>query len=338
VIAVAEAPGKVILFGEHAINRGQPALAVAVGIHARCTVTTTRAPSIRFSSGEFRAETTREEIAAFARMADDWRTSEDFGAIRAAVAADFFAPAKYVLSRMLQGMPEGLSIRWESEIPPQSGLGSGGAAFVTLVCAVAEHCPRRPSIRACASAAHRGDILAHGGTASALDTSASLSGGVIGYLDASPAFRQPCAKGFTLVIGDTGVKAATSEVNGRVRAWLEADPDSRMHVFRTVGALTRAAAPCLERGDWDELGRLLNLNQLMLEKIGVSCPELDCLIAAALSAGALGAKVSGSGGGGIMIALATPETRDCVAEAITAAGGTAYLPEVGVPGVCVQTA
>jgi mevalonate kinase len=77
----------------------------------------------------------------------------------------------------------------------------------------------------------------------------------------------------------------------------------------------------------------MSANQLVLEEIGVSCPELDRLIAATMRAGALGAKLSGSGGGGIMIALVTPETRDAVIEALIRTGATSvYAPDVAVQG------
>ena len=77
------------------------------------------------------------------------------------------------------------------------------------------------------------------------------------------------------------------------------------------------------------------MNQLALEKIGVSSPEIDQLIEAAREAGALGAKLSGSGGGGIVIALVTSETQQRVARAIVEAGGTALLPEIGERGANV---
>ena len=110
-----------------------------------------------------------------------------------------------------------------------------------------------------------------------------------------------------------------------------------MKYFETIGALTRAAIPCLAAGHWDELGRLMNLNQLVLEKIGVSCSECDRLITAALGAGAYGAKISGSGGGGIILALVTPASKQAVTEAITAAGGQALTPPIGVSGATMLT-
>jgi mevalonate kinase len=141
----------------------------------------------------------------------------------------------------------------------------------------------------------------------------------------------PFAPGLQLVIGNSGVFAATSAVNTKVRGWLAERP-LRMHYFAEIGLLARHAEIALRDGDWPELGRLMNMNQLILERIGVSCPELEQLNEAALAAGAYGAKLSGSGGGGIMVALVDDEHRDAVAAAIEDAGGSALIAPVGVAG------
>jgi mevalonate kinase len=80
----------------------------------------------------------------------------------------------------------------------------------------------------------------------------------------------------------------------------------------------------------------MNLNQLLLEKIGVGHPMNERLIEAALGAGALGAKISGSGGGGIIIALCEPDQQNAVAAAIEAAGGKSLVASAGGPGVQVE--
>jgi len=333
----AVAPGKAILFGEHAVNRGQPALSAAVGLYARCRVRAGTGGEYRFRSGSRSQETPRAAVLELARVVEGYRDAEDYEALRRLASGDYFSPQKYVLASMFgDALPAALEMEWESEIPSSSGLGSGGAAFTALVAAVSPLLPEPPSLEQRAAWARLGDIIAHGGVASALDTQTSLLGGVIRFTGMGLAERIAVAPGLTLVVGHTGVAAATSEVNGRVRRWLAERPASRLPYFETVGALSRAALPLLERGEWAELGRLLTLNQLVLKEIGVSSPEIETLIDAALGAGALGAKISGSGGGGIIIALATPETRDAVAEAITEAGGRALTPAVGVAGVVVQ--
>ncbi len=323
----ARAPGKIILFGEHAINRGQPALAAAAGLYTTCTAK--RAPAFILRSGANNQSASRDEILELGARVDKYRAAQAYDEVRALKRDDYFAPQKYVLASAL---PEPLELEWQSDLPSASGLGSGGAAFTSMVASIAPFLPKPPTLVQRIDWAHRGDIVAHGGIASALDVSTSSLGGVIRYSGQGLADQVRCAPGMAIVIGHTGVAAATSDVNTRVRLWLAEEP-ARIAHFQSIGALSRAAEPLLARGDWGELGRLLNLNQLVLEKIGVSCAESDRLIQAAIRAGALGAKISGSGGGGIIIALTSPDQKQAVADAIQSAGGQVLTPEIGVSGV-----
>lgn len=333
----ARAPAKAILLGEHAVNRGAPALAASVGLYATCTATIPPDASdgYLFRGAGRRATASREEILALGAAVDSWRAREDYGAIQSLAARDFFGPAKYVLAALGDALPRGMDVSFETEIPASSGLGSGGATFVALAAAVARLLDLDAGPRGVAGWARRGDVVAHGGVASGLDTQTSLYGGVIRYTAEAEGQPVPCHPGLRLVTGNTGVVAATSEVNGRVRRWLAERP-SRLHHFQEIGLLARHAEIALRDGDWPELGHLMNLNGLILERIGVSCPELERLVEAALEAGALGAKLSGSGGGGIMVALVTPDTAGRVAGAIAGAGGTPIVAPTGVAGVEVE--
>jgi len=328
----ASSPGKVILFGEHAINRGAPAIAAAVGIHARCRVAHRKA-GYRLSGGGREASFGRSEILALAEEVDARRAASDHDAIRRIAAGDYFAPAKYILGNVLSSLPPGLDVVWESELPPSSGLGSGGAAFAALAAALRgflDEGLRGPE--ALSRLAHSGDVVAHGGIASALDTQTSLLGGVRFFESSTTSRPIPCAPGLEIVIGNTGVSAPTSEVNARVRRWVAEDPERGAAVFRDIGRLAEAGRIALERGDWPRLGELVDANARALEQIGVTTPETERLAEAARAAGALGAKPSGSGGGGIVIAIVTRETREPVVRAIAAAGGTPLTPDAGVPG------
>lgn len=330
------APAKAILFGEHAVNRGQAALAVSVGLYARCELDIAGA-GFRFEGAGHQQHATRDDIIALRRDVDAWRDAQDYNRIRALAGSDFFAPQKYILAQAMgDALPQGMHIRFESEIPPSSGLGSGGATFAAMAKAIALAAPTPSPVartfHVVGQWAWLGDVIAHGGVASALDTQTSLLGGAIRYTKEEWGRRVHCHESLSLVIGHCGVSAATSEVNTRVREWLAADA-TRMRYFEMIGVLSDAALGKLASGDWKDVGKLMNMNQLVLEKIGVSCPALERLLDAALKAGALGAKLSGSGGGGIMIALVTAETKIAVAQALNEAGALfVYTPQVAVNG------
>ena len=329
--AEAQAPAKVILFGEHAVNRGQPAIAASIGLYAHCSADDGR--DFNFFSGEHSRTATREDILQLTAEVDRMRAAQSFDQIRALARTDYFAPQKYILGKLFtEDLPCGMTLTWESDIPSSSGLGSGAAAFNAMIAAISHHFPKPPPIARLAEWAQLGDIIAHGGIASGLDTQASLLGGVIRYTGQSLAEPLFCSPGACLLVAHSGIAAATSEVNSRVRLWLSEKPDSRIQYFQTIGALSRAAVPLLERGDWDELGRLMNLNQLVLEKIGVSSPEVDRLIEAALESGAFGAKISGSGGGGIIIVLAPSARKETIVQRLQAQGANVLMPELGVSG------
>ena len=132
---------------------------------------------------------------------------------------------------------------------------------------------------------------------------------------------QPFAIGrpFTLVIADTGIRSPTRIAVEDVRASWQAEPARFEALFDRAAAAVEAARTAISAGEPEKLGPLMDENHTLLQEMGVSCPELDTLVAAARSAGALGAKLSGGGRGGNMIALVTAETAPQVAEALVTA-------------------
>jgi mevalonate kinase len=132
-----------------------------------------------------------------------------------------------------------------------------------------------------------------------------------------------------LIVADTGVRSLTREVVSEVRQRLEAEPEVVNPILEAIGGVARAAREELLHGTPQEIGRLMDENQALLVELGVSCPELDNLIAAARSAGALGAKLCGSGKGGNMVALAQPDRTENVRDALLESGAvTAIIAEI----------
>jgi mevalonate kinase len=191
----------------------------------------------------------------------------------------------------------------------------------------------KPTSDELVAVAWQGDIIAHGGVASSLDSSTIVWGGLIRYTVKDGAEALPITTALPLVAGNTFVEdRSTAKLNTHVRKWLEAHP-AKMHLFGDMGYLVQQIVIALENNDMPALGHLLNLHQLIQDKIGTSAPENEQVIEAASGAGALGAKISGAGGGGIIIALVKPGQEEAVSAAIDAAGGQSFIVTTGTEGV-----
>jgi mevalonate kinase len=333
---VASAPAKVILLGGKGVNYGHPALVAAVGLRTRCSLLRTREDGYRFTAGDRLETGSRTSLADFKRRVDALREAKSYDEISAQARQDFFAPTRYVLAHLLERTGIlGFDVSWTSEIPVGSGLGSGAAAAASLVVAVLRAAGAGATPREVAWLAWQGDVIAHGGVGTGLDSGASALGGVVRYSlgDGPSPVRVACP--LPLVIGDTLLRASTATSNTASRNWLAEHP-MRLHLMAEMGILVGQAEAALLAGDLPTLGHLMNLNQLIKEKIGMSIPKVEQLIEAALGAGALGAKISGKGGGGIIVALAEAGVRDAVARAIEAVGGKAIVAEVGVEGARLE--
>jgi len=125
---------------------------------------------------------------------------------------------------------------------------------------------------------------------------------------------------FLLAIADTGIESSTKEVVSDLRRRYESDPDRYLPLFDRVGEIAVTARSAIEQGQIEGLGRLMDENHALLQELGVSCPELDRLVVTARQGGALGAKLSGAGWGGNVIALITQETEGRVSMMLRLAG------------------
>jgi mevalonate kinase len=334
--AIASSPGKIILFGEHGVNRQQPALSTAVNIRLYCRVNTRMDETYSFRSGEYQETGSRDELVDFKRMIDALRASQALNEIRE-TARDFFAPPRYVLAHVFEHLDgPGFNVEWRSPLPVGAGMGSGAAAYTAMIMAATSAAGKEIDKIKLVDISWQGDIIAHGGIASSLDSSTCVFGGLIRYTVDGGVQPISLSTALPLVIGDTLVNTTTAELNTRVRKWLSGHP-ARMHIFRDMGYTVDLAARALEDGDLQTLGPLMNLHQLIQEKIGTSCPEAEQLIDTAIGAGAFGAKISGAGGGGVIIALVNHEEQEIVAQAIAEAGGRSYITTAGAGGTRIES-
>jgi mevalonate kinase len=304
---IASAPGKIILFGEHAVVYGRPAIAVPVQqVSARALVIAEpRRPSgmVKIQAPDIGLESSLVDL-----------------------------PAGHPLAIAVNGVFQCLGItrspaftlRITSNIPQAAGLGSGAAASVAIIRALSAFLGHPLPDEQVSALAFEVEKHYHG-TPSGIDNTVIAYHMPVFFIRDQPIETFRVAEPFTIVIGDTGVRSPTSAAVGDLRRQWLVDPAHYEAIFDEAGQIAVAARGLIESGHPLELGPLMDRNHRLLQEMGVSSLELDNLVSAAREAGALGAKLSGGGRGGNMIALVETDSTAPVASALLAAGAVRTL-------------
>lgn len=300
----ASAPGKIILFGEHAVVYDQPAIAVPVtGIAATAyAAADVLAPTgqVIIQAPDINLDSPVNELP----MGDPIRvTVENLQA--------FF---------QLDHIPA-CTIRVSSTIPIAAGLGSGAAISIAIMRALSKAIGLEIQDTDVSALAYEVEKIYHG-TPSGIDNTVITYEKPVYYERNQPLKTLRIKKPFKMIIADTGIRSLTSTTVGDVRKGREQEQDRYEVVFSAIGSIVRSARQAIEKGHPDRLGPLMLENHELLDELNVTCPELDNLVQAAMDSGALGAKLSGGGRGGNMIALVDDESEQAVSDALVEAGAT----------------
>lgn len=298
----ASAPGKIILFGEHAVVYGRPAIAVPV-TQVRAKVTVTADP--RGAPGQ--VQIIASDIGLEAQLS---ALPQDHPLV--------LAVASTLETLGIERLPA-LRLQISSTIPIASGLGSGAAVSTAIARGLSAFVGHPLTDEQVSQIAYHVDQKYHG-TPSGVDNTVIAYAQPVFFMRGMPFKRLCAAKPFTVVIGNTGESSPTSETVGDVRRKWQVDPQTYEPLFDQIGELAMQARDAIETGEVEALGPLMTRNHALLQTLNVSSPELDQLTNAALAAGAGGAKLCGGGRGGNMICLATPESAAEIAQALTRAG------------------
>jgi len=313
-VTTASAPAKVILFGEHAVVYGRPAIAVPVTqVQARAVV-----ESARHGQGTL---IQAEDLGLGGPLSEASSPRHPLFPL--------YTTITNTLSRLDVGPEPDLTITITSTIPVARGLGSGAAVATAAVRALALHfgCELAPA--EVSELVYQTEILHHG-TPSGVDNTVIAYEQPVFFVKGQPIKTLHVRRGFWLAIGDTGVASLTKDAVADVRRAWEQDRTAYEELFDQIGAIAQLAQEALSQGTTAQLGTLMDENQRLLNGIGVGHPALDELVAA-VKPHSYGAKLTGAGGGGSMIAL-TDDVKS-TAEAIRRSGGEPIVVKVGSEGV-----
>ncbi len=299
----ATAPGKIILFGEHAVVYGEPAIAVPVFSNQVRVVVTAQ---VKKKSGEIQIE------APDISLSTTYEKLEIDHPLRAAL--------KVVLGDKDPTETPACSIQISSEIPVSSGLGSSAAISAAIIRAFSAFLGQRLTDEKISDFAYEVEKIHHG-TPSGIDNTVIAHQKPVYYQKGNPFQFLTIGKPFSILIANSGKPGHTREAVKHVRdGWLN-DPDKYNQIFSRIGEISNNARELIEAGQPDKLGELMDQNHELLQALDVSSPELDQLVQTAKEAGALGAKLSGGGMGGHLIALVKDDA-ERIAEKLILSGAT----------------
>ena len=311
----ASAPGKIVLMGEHAVVFGKPAIALAVNLRLRCRI--------------------------------DHSSENLVNGQPLATAGNPYL--SYIVNNLSKNtdIPSNQQLSFDvlSDIPAGSGLGSSAALSVATIGALAALENKPLNEEAISKKAFEVEYDVQG-RASPMDSSVSTHGGGI-FLDSKkgPDFLWQSTRNdkswyihdlkvpqMGMVIGYTGIRKPTGPMISRVASYCKRTKFA-CEIIDEIGDITLEGAEAINHNDIEKLGRLMTKNHKLLAILGVSSPELQNLVDAALPH-SYGAKLTGGGGGGSMIALTDKPEK--VYKAIKLRGGTPYIVHTGVDGLKIS--
>jgi len=280
---------------------------MAINLPTFVTAETTKANDVRISSTNLNLE---------ANYSFNGILLKSSGLDADRILRPVFATAKSILDASSQG----LKLTIESHVPIGMGLGSSAATAVATLTSISALMSKNLGKEEVFQAAYALEKMIHG-RPSGVDQATVTYGNLITYRNGKVSSFPSLPKSPLLVIGNTGKRRSTGEYVSKVTSLRADHPDEYSRIAQQAQQIADKATIAIQEGSDRTLGALMDENQNLLESIGVSSPDLDRLIAASRSAGALGAKLTGGGGGGCMIALVNDESEHQVTEAIQQSGG-----------------
>ena len=311
------APGKLMLFGEHAVVHGRPCIVVSVDHRINVSLEKRDGNKIYLDAPDVAV---KNYIASLDDLEKPFpkETRFVFGAIK-----NFFEK---------HNLKSGLNIKTESESLSKFGLGSSSAVIVSTIKGLAELFGIRMNNKELFDLSYK-TVLDIQEVGSGFDVAAAIYGKTLYFVTAGKIIKSMEVKELPIIVCYTGIKADTPTLVKMVYKKLSEEPKKINKIFDEIEKIVNLAKIEIENSNWEKVGRLMNLNQNLLRELGVSSKKLEDLISTALNSGAFGAKLSGAGGGDCMIAIADKEKLNNVKEALEKAGGKIIDAKLQTEGV-----
>jgi mevalonate kinase len=305
--------GKAILFNEHFVVYGIPSIVSAIGRYTIAKVEPHELPEVKLYDN-------REATPNYKENKKEQQKDS----------------LNRILKKMNIDPSSRIKITIEGNLYATSGIGASAASCVAIARALSQYFDLNLTDDEINEIAYEGEKGYHG-TPSGVDNTASTYGGLIWFKRGDKGNlieRIPISNPIEVVIGNTGIVADTARAVAGVRERKERNPQKYREIFERAENIAYLAKRAFLEGDFEEIGKLMNENHKLLQKIEVSCRELDFLVNIAREYGALGAKLTGGGLGGNMIAL-TPgkELQERVANAIEKEGFQTLKTVIGPRGI-----
>ena len=315
------APGKLMLFGEHAVVYNHPCLVTAVDQRMRATVSL-------LENNEFQLEASDVQVSNYSKPLSELGKEEiPKGAQFVEIAIKNFAE-KYKIQ-------QGIRVETSSEFSSKFGFGSSSASTVCTIKALSELSGKKLNNKEIFDLSYK-TVLDIQGKGSGFDVAAAVYGGVLYFVTGGKIIEPLTIDNLPLIVGYSGVKADTVTLINKVKETFADKQSELSEIYNSTEKIVEEARPAVVSSNWKKVGGLMNESQKLLVKLGVSIEKLDNMILGAVNAGAYGAKLSGAGGGDCMIALAPEGKRKAVENAIEKAGGEILSVETNAKGAEVE--
>ena len=328
---IISAPGKLMLFGEHAVVYGRPCLVSAVDTRLSISIKKISQKKVKIKALQVGITDFQKSLESIRLQGQSLQSVDKRCCFVEAAIGNFYR--KYGLKYGGKyELDSGFELEIKNGFSCKYGLGSSSAVTVCMIKALSEIFGMKLSKKEIFDLAYKA-VLQVQGVGSGFDVAAAVWGGILFYRSGGKKIIPLNVKKLPLVIAYSGTKADTPTLIRKVQSLRFKRSNYVEKMFDKIEKAVEKGKRDLERENWENLGKLMTKNQELLAKLGVSTPKIDKLIKSALKAGAYGAKLSGAGGGDCMIVLASKEKRHLVEQALVKAGGILVPVETGAEGV-----